>query len=154
MLFIGGTHDVAILTGGTEQVRAYQGYNTITTGTGGDTIYIAGTGNLVNAGAGTNTINDSGTGNTYVMPGAGGGLDQFYGYVVQNGDRFDFTTALKGTAWTGAAATVGQFLHVATSGNDAIVSISPTANGAATTIADFHDSGAMSMTTLLAHSTL
>jgi serralysin len=154
MLFIGGTHDVAVLTGGTEQVQAYQGYNTITTGAGNDTIKIAGTGNVVNAGAGTNTINDSGTGNTLVMPGAGAGMDQIYGYVMTNNDKFDFTTSLKGTAWTGTSSTVGQFLHVATSGNDAIVSVSPVANGAASKVADFHDSGAVSMSSLLAHSIL
>lgn len=152
MLFIGGTHDVAILTGGTEQVQAYQGYNAITTGAGNDTISIAGAGNIVNAGAGTNTINDSGSGTTIVMPGAGAGMDQLYGYVMQSGARFDFTASLKATAWTGTSSTVGQFLHVVTSGNDAIISISPIANWAATTVADFHDSGAVSLTTLLAHS--
>jgi hypothetical protein len=154
MLFIGGTHDVAMLTGGTETVQAYQGYNTITTGVGNETISIAGAGNIVNAGAGTNTINDSGGGTTVVMPAAGAGTDEMYGYVVQNGDKFDFTTALKGTAWTGTSSTVGQFLHVTTSGNDAIISISPEANGAAAMIADFHDSGAVSLATLLAHSTI
>ena len=41
MLFI-GTHDAAILTGGTETVQAYQDYNTITTDKGNDTIRFAG----------------------------------------------------------------------------------------------------------------
>jgi hypothetical protein len=154
MLFIGGMHDAAILTGGTEQVQAYQGSNTITTGAGNDTVKIAGTGNVVNAGAGTNTINDSGSGNTIVMPGAGAGMDQIFGYVMTNNDKFDFTTSLKGTAWNGTGATVGQFLHVATSGNDAVVSVSLVANGAASRVADFHDSGAVSMSSLLAHSIL
>jgi len=154
MLFIGGTHDVAVLTGGTEKVQAYSGYNTISTGMGNDTISIAGTGNVVNAGAGTNTINDSGGGNTIVMPAARSGIDQIHGYVVQNGDRFDFTAALRNTDWNGFRSSVGQFLHIAKAGNDAIISISATANGAATKIADLHDSGAVSMATLLGLSTL
>jgi serralysin len=154
MLFIGGMHDAAILTGGTEQVQAYKGANTITTGAGNDTVKIAGTGNVVNAGSGTNTINESGSGNTIVMPGAGAGMDQIFGYVMTNNDKFDFTASLKGTAWNGTSSTVGQFLHVATSGNDAIVSVSPVANGAASRVADFHDSGAVSMSSLLAHSIL
>jgi hypothetical protein len=158
MLFIGGSHDVAVLTGGTEQVQAYQGYDTITTGSANDTISVAGTGNVVNAGAGTNTINDSGSANTIVMPGAGvgtgGGMDNIFGYVVQNGDKFDFTAALKATAWTGTSATVSQFLHVAASDNDSVISISPVANGAATAVARLHDSGTVSMTTLLAQSIL
>jgi len=153
MLFIGGTHDAATLTGGTEQVRAYQGYNTIVTGAGNDIISIAGAGNTVNGGTGINIINDSGGGNTIVMPAAGAGMDQIFGYVVQNGDKFDFTAALRATAWDGTAATVGQFLHVATLANDAMISISKLANGAATMVADLHDSGTVSMTTLLAHST-
>ncbi len=154
MLFIGGTRDVAILTGGTEKVQAWQGYNTITTGAGNDTISVAGTGNVIDAGAGTNTINDSGSGNTIVMPGAGAGMDQIYGYVARNGDRFDFSAALHATAWNGAPATVGQFLHVSTSGNDAIISISTAANGPAARVADLHGSGAVSLTTLLGFSTL
>jgi hypothetical protein len=154
MLFIGGTHDVAILTGGTESVQAMQGYNSITTGTANDTITVAGTGNVVNAGAGGNTISDSGSGNTIVMPAAGAGMDQIYGDVLRNGDLFDFTRALKPTAWNGSASTVGQFLHISTSKNDAILSISNTANGRAVKIADFHSSGAVNMSTLLAHSIL
>ena len=101
MLFIGGTHDAATLTGGTEQVWAYQGYNTIVTGAGNDIINVAGTGNTLNGGAGTNTINESGGGNTIVMPAAGAGLDEIFGYVVQNCDKFDFTAALKATAGMG-----------------------------------------------------
>jgi hypothetical protein len=151
MLFIGGLHDVATLTGGTETVQAYQGYNAITTGAANDKISIAGTYNIVDAGAGTNTINDSGGGNTIVMPAAGGGIDQVYGYVLQAGDVLDFTVALKATAWNGSPSTLSQFLHVAMSGNDAIISMSNTANGPSTRIADLHDSGTVSMATLLAH---
>jgi hypothetical protein len=152
MVFIGGMQDIAMLTGGTEQVQAYLGSNTITTGAGDDTISISGTGSVVDAGSGTNRINDSGGGNTIIMPGAGAGEDQIYGYVMSNNDTFDFTSALQGTAWDGSSSTVGQFLHVSTSGNDAIVAISPVADGSATMVADFHDSGAVSMPMLLAHS--
>jgi Ca2+-binding RTX toxin-like protein len=154
MLFIGGSHDVAILTGGTEQVRAYRGYNVITTGAGDDTIRISGAGNHVDGGSGTNTIIDAGSGNTIVMPDAGAGVDQIYGGTMTNGDEFDFTSALKGTDRNGSRATVDQFLHCAPSGTDTIISISPVANGIATIVANFHDAGAMDMNMLLAHSIL
>jgi serralysin len=151
MLFIGGLHDVATLTGGTETVQAYQGYNVLTTGAANDKISIAGTGNVVDAGGGTNTITDSGGGNTIVMPAAGSGNDQIYGYVLQAGDTLDFTAALKATAWDGLSSALSQFLHVATSGNDAIISISDATNGPSTRVADLHDSGAISIGALLAH---
>jgi hypothetical protein len=81
-------------------------------------------------------------------------MDNIYGYMMTNGDKFDFRPALKGTAWNGTAATVNQFLRVAQSGNDAIISISPAANGAGSMVADLHSTGGISMTTLLAHSLL
>jgi hypothetical protein len=150
MLFIGGTHDIVSLTGGTETVQAYQGNNSITTGAGNDTIRIAGSGNLVDAGSGSNRIEDSGSGNTLVMPGKG--RDDVYGYVLQQGDTIDFRSALKGTAWNGQQSTLGNFLHVAMTGNDAIITISATAGGAPVATMDLHDSGALSMAGLLAHS--
>ena len=149
-LFIGGTHDVAILTGGTETVQAYQGYNSITTGDRNDTIRIGGSGNMVDAGSGSNTIEDSGSANTLVMPGKG--LDDVFGYVLQNGDTIDLRPALKGTAWNGQQSTLGSFRHVSMSSNDAIITVSTTANGAAVGTMDLHDSGSLSMDGLLAHS--
>jgi Ca2+-binding RTX toxin-like protein len=154
MLFIGGTHDTAVLTGGTETVQAYQGYNTITTGSGNDTLRFGGSGNRIDAGAGHNTLYESGSANTLVTPGAGQGLDDFYGYVLQNGDVLDFTAALKGTAWDRKVSDVGSYLHVGMSGNDAIISISNNAGGAASKAADLHGSGAVDLKTLLAHSTI
>jgi hypothetical protein len=75
-----------------------------------------------NAGAGTNMINN-GAGYLMAMPGAG--LAAIHGCVVQNGAKFDFITALKAAAWNGGTSVLGQFPHVATSGNDAIVPIRP-----------------------------
>ena len=152
MLFIGGTQDVATLTGGTEQVQAYQGYNRIVTGQGDDTISIAGTGSTVDAGSGTNTVYDSGGGNVIAMPTAEAGFDDIFGYVVQDGDTFDFASALQATTWDGTADSVDQFVQIATSGNDAVISISATANGASTPVATLHDSGTVSMATLMAQS--
>ena len=149
MLFIGGTHDVATLTGGTETVQAYQGNNTITTGAGNDTIRIAGSGNVIDAGSGTNRIEDSGSGNTLVMPAKG--RDDVFGYVIQNGDTIDFRAALKATGWNGQATTLANFLHVKMSGNDAIITISATASGATVGTMDLHDSGILSLSGLLAH---
>ena len=102
-----GSHDVVSLTGGTETVMAFQGYNTITTGTGNDTVIIAGSGNVVNAGGGQNSITDHGSGNTIVVPTAGGGFDDVFGSVLQNGDTLDFQAALKATSWDGTSSSRG-----------------------------------------------
>jgi serralysin len=152
MLFVGGTHDIASLTGGTEIVQAYQGHNSITTGAGNDTIRIAGSGNVIDAGSGSNRIEDSGSANTLVMPGKG--RDDVYGYVLQLGDTIDFRSALKGTAWNGQQATLGNFLHLGMNGNDAIITVSATASGAAVGTMELHDSGPLSMAGLLAQSVI
>jgi hypothetical protein len=150
MLFVGGTHDFATLRGGTETVQAYQGYNSITTGAGNDTIRIAGSGNVIDAGGGSNRIEDSGSANTLVM--TGNGVDNVFGYVIQNGDTIDFRSALKATGWDGRQSTLANFLHVGMNANDAIIRISATAFGATVGTMDLHDSGPLSMTGLLAHS--
>jgi serralysin len=152
MLFLGGTHDIVTLTGGTETVQAYQGFNTITTGTGNDTIRIGGSGNVIDAGSGSNRIEDSGSGNTLVMPGKG--RDDVYGYVIQNGDTIDFRAALKGTNWNGQQSTLGNYLHVAMNGNDAVITVSTAANGTRVGAMDLHDSGKLTLSTLLAHSVI
>ena len=132
--------------------KPIKGYNTITTGAGNDKLRIAGAGNVVDAGAGTNSIEDSGTGTRFVVAGAGKGVDHIYGYPMLNGDKFDFTTALKGTGWDRLTSDVGNYLHVRNSGNDALISISNVANGAASLVVDLHSVGPVNFTTLLAHS--
>ena len=151
IIFIGGTHDALTATGGTETVQAYEGHNTITTGAGNDTISFAGGGNTINAGAGSNTLQDSGSDNTIVMPAAGHGFDDIFGYVLQNGDTLDFRAALAATKWTGTQSTLGNFVHVGVSGNNAIISLSDSSNGAATQVAELQGSGTVTLATLLAH---
>jgi serralysin len=152
MIFIGGSSDTIRAAGGTETVQAFQGGNKITTGAGNDTISFAGSLNTINAGAGTNTLNDSGSNNTIVMPRSGKGFDNVFGYVLQNGDTLDFRAALADTSWNGSQATLENFLHVAASGADAIISLSKTSKGAATHIANLEGAGQVMLSTLLAHS--
>lgn len=154
MIFIGGSGDSLTATGGTETVQADQGANKIITGAGNDTISFAGSGNNINAGAGTNTLNDSGTKSMIVMPGAGKGFDEIFGPVLQNGDKLDFRAALSLTAWDGSQATIGNFLHVTTSGANAVISLSNTNSGAATAIANLEGAGSLTLSGLLVHSTI
>jgi hypothetical protein len=153
MIFIGGTGDTLTATGGAETVQAYQGGNSITTGAGNDTIRIGGSGNTINAGAGNNQISDSGSNNTIVLPGANQGNDNIYGWVITNGDKFDLRALLATTGWNGNSDTIGDFVQVAMSGNNAIISVDPSgvAGGATYIAATLNASGKMSLSTLLAH---
>ena len=153
LVFIGGTGDTVTLTGGTETVQAFQGDNTITTGSQNDTVQIAGSGNVVNAGAGQNTIDDSGSGNTIILPAAQNGDDTIYGYVIPDGDTFDLRTLLAATKWNGSQSTMGNFIRMSTSGSNAVISVTPTGavSGGSYAVATLEGSGAVSLTTLLAH---
>lgn len=151
MIFLGGTGNTLTATGGNETVQAFQGHNTITTGAGNDTISFAGTGNTIAAGAGSNVLQDSGSNNTIVMPGASQGFDDIFGYVLKNGDVLDFRAALGQTSWNGTQATLGNFLHVTMSNNNAVISLSTTSGGSAVQIAELQDSGSLNLSGLLAH---
>jgi len=85
------------------------------------------------------------------MPGAGQGFDNIFGYVLQNSDTLDFRAALAGTSWNGSQSTLGNVVHLATSGNNAIIVISDASNGAASQVAELQGSGAVTLSTLLAH---
>jgi serralysin len=152
-ILIDGANDTLTATGGTETVQAYQGGNTITTGAGNDTIRFARSDNVINAGGGSNRLFDSGSNNTIVL-GSSGGYDDIYGSTLQNGDRFDLRSLLAQTAWNGDLGSIGGFLRVGVSGNNGVLSIDPTGvtGGASSVVATFEASGAINLSTLLAHS--
>jgi hypothetical protein len=154
MIFIGGTGNTLTATGGTETVKAFQGGNTITTGEGNDKIYYAGSGNVIDAGGGTNTLYDSGSNNTIVLPGADQGTDNIYGYMMSNGDKLDLRGLLGSTSWDGAANTLGNYLSVSQSGNNAVIHVDPSgvSGGASYVAATLEEAGAVSLSTLLSHS--
>lgn len=150
MFFIDGTGDTLNATGGTERVQAFQGGNTIVTGAGNDTIQYAGSGNTIDAGAGNNHLEDSGSNNIIVLPGGGQGNDDIYGWVMQNGDKFDLRPLLKQAGWDGNAATIGNIVHVNMSGNDAVINVS--SGGGSFDVATLRAAGPTNLQTLLAHS--
>lgn len=148
-----GNGDTVNLSGGAEQVSVYGSNNNVTTGDGNDTISIFSTGNTINAGAGNNSITDSGSDNTLVLPAAGSGYDDIFGNVLQNGDLLDFRPMLAGTNWNGDTSTLGQYVQVSTSSNgqDAIISVSQSANGSGTAVATLHGAGSLSLAALEAN---
>ena len=150
---VNGTHDAINLSGGSaDTISALLGSNVITTGVANDHITFAGSNNTINAGSGINWLTDEGTDNTITMAGASQSIDNIYGNVLTNGDTLDFRSALLGTNWDGLTSDVGNYLHVTQYDGDAIVSLSKTTGGSASTIAYLHGAGTVSLSTLLAHS--
>ena len=154
MIFIGGTGNRLTATGGTETVQAFHGGNTITTGGGNDQIYYSGSGNVIDAGSGNNTLYDSGSNNTIVLPGANQGTDNIYGYMMSNGDKLDLRGLLGSTSWDGSANTLGNYLSVSQSDNNAVINVDPSGvpGGASYVVATLEGAGAVSLSTLLSHS--
>jgi hypothetical protein len=150
--FIGGTNDILTAIGGTESVMAFNGKNTITTGAGNDTIRIAGSGSVVDAGVGTNEIYDSGSNNQIVLPQAGHGFDNIFGYVLQNNDLLDLRPLLAGTQWNGTQALIGDYVNVTSSNDtDAVIKIDPSGKygGTSYSVATLHDAGNVTLPVLL-----
>jgi serralysin len=145
MIFIQTSGDTLVATGGTESVQAYQGGNAITAGDGNDTIRFAGAGNTIDAGGGNNHLEDSGSNNTIVLPDAGQGYDDIYGWVMQNGDTFDLRPALAQAGWSGDGSTLGSYVQVAMSGNDATISIAGSA------VATLNDAAGTNLANFLTH---
>jgi hypothetical protein len=150
MFLIQGSRDTAILTSGVEKVDLAGDNNQLTTGSGDDTIHISGSSNTVDAGAGNNSIVDEGGGNTIVIPKAGQGFDDISGAVLQAGNMLDLRAALAGAGWDGQQSSLASLLHVASSGTDAILSVSASAGDAP--VAKLQNTGTLSQDTLLAHS--
>jgi len=152
-VFAGGTGDTITATGGNNTIQAFAGNNRITTGAGDDTVRIAGTGNTLNAGGGANRIEDSGSGNTLVLPGAGQGTDDVYGYVLTANDMFDLRGALSGAGWNGSAASLSSYLGVGTvnNGADTTISVTPGGQGTGAVVATLHGNGAIALPDFLTH---
>jgi Ca2+-binding RTX toxin-like protein len=158
IIFIGGTNDVLVATGGKETVQAYHGHNSITTGAGNDSIRFAGSGNTVDAGAGSNVLFNTGSKNTIILPAAAHGSDSIRGpsvteSVLSNGDRLDLRPALAATTWTGDRLTISNYLRVTSYNGNSTVKVvadgSP--EGTAVTIANLQNTETVGLAEVLAH---
>jgi len=149
MIFLTGTGDTLSATGGTETVQAYLGGNSIVTGAGDDTIRFAGAGNTIDAGGGNNRLEDSGSANTIVLPTAGQGFDDIYGWTMQNGDTFDLRPLLSQAGWNGDPASIGDFVQVTMSGNDAVIGAG--SGGSFGTVATLRMAGGTDLAGFLGH---
>ena len=154
---IGGSRDTITLGNGTNLVTDLGGMAFITTGSGDDTITIGGGGNTVNAGGGTNWITDEGSSrDTFVLPGAGDGMDTIIGFALSAHDVLNVHAALAETTWNGSKSTLGNYLKVTNYGSgDTFVSIAANGTGTGTEIAALTGAGNLTLAGLLsAHALL
>jgi hypothetical protein len=145
-VFLQTTGNTVTLGNGNNTVQGYAGGNSITTGTGNDTIRYAGSGNTINAGGGQNHLEDSGSNNTIVLN--QNGNDDIFGYVLQQGDTLNLTPALTSAGWNGDSSTLGNYVQTSTTNNSAVISVG------GSTVATLENSGPVSLSTLLQHSTI
>ena len=155
-IFAGGSGDTITTGDGNNLIQAFAGGAHITTGSGNDTIRIAGTGSVVNAGGGANRIEDSGSGNTFVLPDAGSGSDDIYGYVLSTGDLFDLRGALQAAGWNGAQSSLGNYLHTASAngGADTNILVAAGGTGSGSVVGTVHGNGAVGLSDFLPHAVL
>jgi endoglucanase len=120
--------------------------------TGGDhMVFVQGSGNTIALTGGSETITDTGSNNSYVIPAAGNGYETFTSDILQSSSMLDLRSVLAATEWSGDAASIGNFVQVASDGQNAIVSVSSSAGGAATAVATIDGATTATLSTLLAH---
>jgi hypothetical protein len=151
---LAATGDTITNGSGNDSIQVTEGSATINAGLGTHTIVFAGSENLIVNQGGTDTLTDNGTDNTIVLPLAGEGLDTIHGSVLINGDTFDLRAALAGTAWDQQLSDLGDYLSLGTSGSNALVQISSTSGGTPITVAILGNAGSVSLSTFLAHALL
>ncbi len=153
-IFANGSGDTLAGGSGSDVIQAFSGGNTIKAGSGSENIRFAGSNNTIYAGSGSDTIADSGTNNRIVLAKAGSGVADLYGYVLSNGDTLDLRSLLASTSWNGSTSTLSNYIQLGLSGSDATISINTTgqAGSASHHVATLHGSGAVTLSTLLAHS--
>ena len=128
---------------------AEQGLAVVTTGSGNDTIILGGFGNTVNAGGGMNFIGGGLGLNTFVL--ASQGFDEIAGFSTTNGDTLNVAAALQAAGWNFAPATLGNYLKVTDTNNNAIISVAKGGSGAGIAIAQLDRVGNLTLATLQNH---
>ncbi len=128
-------NDTVMLGGSGNKVKIGNGISTITTGIGqasvqtgegGSTISVGGWRNLLDAGSGANFLNGGNGNDTFVLNGAGQGLDTITGFKAANHDILDFSRALSGLPLAADLSNVSRFVSTQFQGGATAIMIDPT----------------------------
>ena len=143
----GGSGNKVVLLDGNNTVTLSGYYNTVTVGTGSnvitlgggiaggavvhagdgdDIISVSGSRNLIDGGAGNNLLIGGAGNDTFILHGAGQGLDRIAGFGLRNGDMLDMTRTLAGTAIAADLTNIGRFVSAVTAGGSTTLYVDPT----------------------------
>ena len=111
---------------GTSTINVGIGQGVVHTGGGSATIFATGWNNLLDAGPGMNFIHGGNGNDTFVLNGAGEGLDTIFGFQLSNNDKLDLTRTLASVASSVDLTNVGTYLTASTSGGNTTLYVDPT----------------------------
>ena len=151
---VGGTGNRVTTGAGRDVILSLGGKAVIDAGAGGDVLRFAAGGSVVTGGRGNDTLHEEGGRNRIVLNPAAQGRDDIYGPVLSNGDVLDLRPALAATAWTGTAATLGEYLRIGAAGLDTMVAVAPSQGAPASVIAVLHGTAAPTLDGFAAHALL
>ncbi len=140
-----GNHSIN-LSGGYNSVTTGAGTSTITmgttgqseahTGAGGSTIFAGAWNNVLDAGAGVNFLHGGAGNDTFVLNGAGQGMDNIYGFSLTNGDKLDLIRTLSSVSSAVDVTNVRNYITSSVSNGDTVLYVDPTGgNGSAAAFA-------------------
>jgi aryl-phospho-beta-D-glucosidase BglC (GH1 family) len=145
------TDDTITVADTTASITLSQSNMRLAATSGDHMVFVQGSGNTVALTGGHETITDTGSNNSYIIPAAGNGYETFTSDILQTSNTLDLRSMLAATEWAGDTASIGDFVHVASDGQGAIVSVSSSAGGAATAVATIDSATTATLSTLLAH---
>lgn len=123
---LGGSGNSVTTGKGNSAIITGIGQASVHTGGGGSTISVGGWNNLLDAGSGMNVLNGGRGNDTFVLNGAGQGLDTITGFKTTNHDVLDFTRALSGLPLAADLSNIGRFVSTQFQGGATAIMIDPT----------------------------
>jgi beta-glucanase (GH16 family) len=126
-LTLGGNSNTVTIGRGTSVIVSGTGNAIVHTGGGASTISAGGWTNLLDAGSGMNFLHGGLGNDTFVLNGAGQGLDTITGFI--NNDVLDFTRALSGLPIAADLSNIGLFVSTQVQGTATTILIDPTGTG-------------------------
>jgi beta-glucanase (GH16 family) len=146
---LGGSGNTVTTGRGTSTIISGTGQATVHTGAGASTITAGGWNNLLDAGPGMNFLNGGFGSDTFVLNGAGQGLDTITGFKTN--DILDLTRTLSGLPLGAHLSNIGLFVSTQVQGGGTTIITNPTGRGTSAQAIALLSGVSTSLSNLLAH---
>jgi beta-glucanase (GH16 family) len=147
---LNGSGNTVIVGVGTSTINAGIGQGIVHAGGGADTITVTGYNNLLDAGPGTNVLNGGSGNDTFVLNGAGQGLDTINNFHIGT-DVLDLTRTLAGLGVAADLSNLGRFVTASVSGGNTTLLVDPTGGSGTPSAFAVLDGVSTSVSALLSH---